>query len=436
MSKEILLPRKSYKERYDLIRHPDRIRSSDVIERVFENLCYFNSPDPNLIAARGIIDGCECIVLGQEKRRIGKESKATGMVLAKGYSFALDVLDIAEKECLPVVSIIDTFGGDSSMNSEIDGQSFLISDCISRFCSINVPTLSYIIGEGGSGGALALQVADRSFMLENALYSVIAPESCSRIIFHKRLAAGEQMEDVLKDALEVLRPGADHILQIGMIDEILPEPKEGAHMDYNYTSGVIRDSIIENLAGWMTVNSMGDKTVDKNLIPGIVKDRRMKVLNYGDFIDSHDKLAKREINGNNHEPIQAVDIEREDFHTIFIIKAHLERIGIEDTELYNCEKEWDKDKNLFKVSGGCGYISLKEYIDNFYSCPKCGKGDYLSVEEQIEKICDSNTFFEIEPDLTLKKLNNNERYYFGKYKDSLDKLEGTTFSKEGLVTGT
>ncbi len=427
--------KRNYKERYDLVRHPERIRSSDVIEGVFENISYYKSPDPSLIAAKGKIDGIECIILGQEKRRKGKESKATGMLNSKGFGFALDMLDEAEKNNIPVVSFIDTFGGDTSMESELGGQSFLISDCISRFCAVETPTVSYVIGEGGSGGALALQVTDKSYMFENALYSVIAPESCSRIIFHKRLAAGENIEDTVKDALEVLRPGAEHIKEIGMIDGILPEPIAGAHTNYEFTINIIKNSLIETLNEWVQTNKKGEKIVQKKAFNKILKERRKKVLNYGRFYNKLDKLAKRITKRIVPENINTVDIEREDFHTMVLIKAHMEKEGIDDTELFKCEKEWDKDKNIFKVAGGCGFVSLKKYIDNFYACPKCGKGEYLCIEEQIEKICDSNTFHEMESDLTIKKLDGSERYNFGAYKKVLEKMEGKTFSKEGLVTG-
>ncbi|MBE9481948.1 MAG: hypothetical protein IMY69_09660 [Bacteroidetes bacterium] len=435
MKKDGFPLKRNYKERYDLIRHPERIRSSDVIEGVFENISYYKSPDPSLIAAKGTIDGIECIILGQEKRRKGKESKATGMLNSKGFGFALEILDKAEKNNIPVVSFIDTFGGDTSMESELGGQSFLISDCISRFCAVETPTVSYVIGEGGSGGALALQVADKSYMFENALYSVIAPESCSRIIFHKRLAAGENIENTLKDALEVLRPGAEHIKEIGMIDGILPEPIAGAHTNYEFTINIIKKSLIETLNEWVQTNKKGKKVVQKKAFNKILKERRKKVLNYGRFYNKLDKLAKRITKRRVPENINTVDIEREDFHTMVLIRAHLEKEGIDDTELFKCEKEWDKEKNIFKVAGGCGFVSLKQYIDNFYACPKCGKGEYLCIEEQIEKICDSNTFHEMESDLTIKKLNGSGRYNFGAYKKLLEKMDGKTFSKEGLVTG-
>ena len=438
MKKEDNTPKRNYQDRYDLTRHPDRIRSSDLIEGVFEKVSYYESPDPTLIAAKGTIDEIDCIILGQEKKRTGKDSKATGMMNAKGYGFALDMLDIAEKNIFPVISFIDTFGGDSSMESELGGQSFLISDCISRFCEIETLTVSFVIGEGGSGGALALQVTDKSYMLENSLYSVISPESCSRIIFHKRLSAGEKIEDTVKDALELLRPGAEHIKEIGMIDDILPEPADGAHTDYEFTINTIKDTLVKTLNEWIQTRKSGKKVIKKKTLYKLLDERRKKVLSYGVFVDTLDKLAKRRRKTKRRVPenIHTIDIEREDFYTHILIKAHLEKEGIDDTELFECEKEWDKEKNLFRVAGGCGFVSLKQYLDNFYACPKCGKGEYLSVEEQIEKICDSNTFHEIESDLTIKKLVGNERYNFGKYKESLKKLDGKTFSKEGLVAGT
>lgn len=424
-------PRKDYKERYDLIRHPERIRSSDVIEGVFEKIQYFESPDPSLIAAKGKIDGFDCIILGQEKRRKGKESKATGMLTAKGFSFTLQMLDEAEKHGTPIVSFIDTFGGDTSMESELIGQSFLISDCISRYGGVATPTISFVIGEGGSGGALALQTADKSFMFENALYSVIAPESCSRIIFHKRLTAGENIEDTLGDALDMLRPGADHLKEIGMIDEILPEPKRGAHINYKFTIGIIKENLIKTLNEW----AKGSKKPFSKIIPKLVEARREKVLNYGKFNIEKDKLWKRKINRVEPFNIPMVDVEREDFHTLHLIQAHLHQADLNGVELVKCEKEWDAELGKFKVAGGCGFIPYKEYKENFYACPTCGKGENIKVEDQIDKICDKNTFLEIEADLTIRKLKGKDRYFFGKYKASLEKMEAKCFSNEALVTG-
>lgn len=429
-------PQKTYKERYDLVRHPKRIRSSDVIEGVFDNIIYYGSPDPSLIAATGSVNGIDCIILGQEKPRKGKKSKATGMVKPEGFAFGIEMLAQAEKNKIPVVTIIDTYGGDPSMDSELGGQSFLISDSISRFCDANTPTISYVIGEGGSGGALAMQIADKAFMLENAIYSVIAPESCCRIIFHRRLAAGEDIEEVLPDALNILRPGVEHLKQIGMVDETLPEPEKGAHTNYEFTCNKIKNSLVKTLNEWISKSRKGKKTFKPTTIKKLKEKRREKALHYGEFIDDLDKLAKRRTKRKFPDKVRTIDVEQENFEIMHLIKAHLEKEGIEDTELVNCEKEWDPDKNLFKVAGGCGFISKQEYVDNFYACPKCGKGEYLSVEEHIEKICDKNTFKEIEGDLSFRKMLNGDFYNFGSYKESLEKTKEKAFSNEGLVTGT
>ncbi len=429
-------PQKSYKERYDLVRNPKRIRSSDVIEGVFDNIVYFGSPDPSLIAATGTVNGISCVILGQEKPRKGKRSKATGMVKPEGFGFSLEMLEMAEKKKIPVVSFIDTYGGDPSMESEMGGVSFLISDSISKFCDADTATVSYVIGEGGSGGALALQVADKAFMLENAIYSVIAPESCCRIIFHRRLTSGEDMEEVLPDALEILRPGVEHLKQIGMVDEVLPEPVKGAHTDYEITCQTIKRSLTKTLNEWISKSRKGNKEIKASTIKRLKAKRRLKVLHYGEFIDDLDKLAKRRTKRKFPDKVKTINVEQENFEIMHLIKAHLEKEGIEDTELVNCEKQWDPDTNLFKVAGGCGFISKQEYIDNFYACPKCGKGEYLSVEEHIEKMCDSNTFKEIEGDMSFKKMLNGDFYNFGNYKVSLEKTKENAFSNEGLVTGT
>ena len=428
-------PQLSYKERYDLVRHPKRIRSSDVIAGVFDNIIYYGSPDSSLIASTGSVNGIECIILGQEKPKKSKKNKSTGMVKPEGFGFGLEMLEQAEKNKIPVVSIIDTYGGDPSMDSEMAGQSFLISDSISRFCDANTATLSYVIGEGGSGGALAMQVADKSFMLENAIYSVIAPESCCRIIFHRRLSAGEDIEEVLPDALNILRPGVEHLQRIGMIDEVLPEPESGAHTDYDFTCKVIKESITKTLKDWISKTRKGETTLKPSTIKKLKEKRREKVLKYGEFIDDLDKLAKRRTKRKFPDKVKTILVEQENFEIMHLIKAHLEKQGIEDTELVNCEKEWDPDINLFKVAGGCGFISLQDYKDNFYACPKCGKGEYLSVEDHIEKICDKNTFREIEGDLGFNKMLNGDFYNIGSYKDSLIKAKEKSFSNEGLVTG-
>ncbi len=433
---------KSLKERHYLTRHPERIRSSDVIEGIFEDISYYPSPDPSLIAAKGYVDGIECIVLGQEKRREGKESIATGMITSAGHEYILEILDEAEKHNSPVVSFIDTYGGDATMQSELGGQSFRISDCIRRYCEIETPTVSYIIGEGGSGGALAMQIADESYMLENSMYSVIAPESCARIIFGKRIKAGEKLEDLVDEALDILRPGVEHLQEIGMVDGSLTEPDEGAHTNYDETIGTIKNSLVETLNKWIDVDKKSDeKRITNGTVKKLVKDRKNKVLNYGKFDGSLTTFVKRKLKrikriGKSKSVEEVPEIN--DPLIAPLRKEELDKKNIVGRPVV-CKDDWGID-GRYRVAGGCGYIGWDDYEENFYACPHCGKGDYLTVEEQITKICDEDSFHEIDENLTLERLIGKETYldisivdvnYSGLLKKSAE--VGT--SNESLVTG-
>ncbi len=433
---------KSLKERYELTRHPSRIRSSDIIENIVDNPIYYESPDPSLVAVKGYMDGIRCIILGQEKRREGKDSKATGMITAEGYNYVLDILKEAEEHKIPIISFIDTFGGDASMKSEIEGQSFNISDCIRRFCEVKTPTVSYVIGEGGSGGALAMQVADKSFMFENALYSVIAPESCARIIFNKRLQEGENLENLVESALEVLQPGAEHLMEVGMVDEILSEPDEGAHTNYENTINMIRETLVETLNEWVNVDKKTDeKRITNKTVNRLVKERRDKVLNYGSFENSLQtlkRIVKGKFKRKRKEDVsgKVIDVETGDSFISQLRKEHLENRNIKDRQVVLCEKEWNEQEGKFRVAGGCGMKSFDDYENNFHACPECGKGELLGAEEHLAKLCDEGTFEEVEHNLNLENLVGNERYLTDSYRVKLEKGEKRGFSKDSLVIGT
>ena len=430
------------KERYDLIRHNDRIRSSDVIEGIFENVLYYpENPDPSLIAAKGYVDGVECIVLGQEKHR--SENKATGMMTALGYKFVLEILNEAESHNLPVISFIDTLGGDPSMSSELEGQSYRISDCIRRYCEIETPTISYVLGEGGSGGALAMQVADRSFMLENALYSVISPESCSRIIFDKRIKAGEKLEDLVEDALDILQPGVEHLQEVGMIDDVILEPEGGAHNNYDETILSIRETLVETLDKWSDEDKKtGKKRITDGTVKKLVKSRKDKVLNYGKFENPVKSFMKRSLKRIRRENDEIKSVELVNIGDPFVAelrRQHLEEKDIKDGDA-ECYIKWNTEEMKFRAAGGCGPISLEEFRENHYACPHCGKGDYLGAEEQLSRICDEDSFEETDSGLTLERLLGKERYFdldIGdvKYSDVLKAMQEKAFSGESLVTG-
>ncbi len=187
-------------------------------------------------------DAQEVLVIGNRKGGTTKERirRNFGMPHPEGYRKALRAMKIAEKFNRPIISFIDLPGAFPGLGAEERGQSEAIARNLREMSRLRVPTISIISGEGGSGGALALAVADRVLILENALYFVITPESCAAIMWrdaaHKQLAA------------EAMRISADEVKALGCVDEIIPEPANGAHTDHEAASAMVRAIIEKHLA--------------------------------------------------------------------------------------------------------------------------------------------------------------------------------------------
>lgn len=431
--------------RLKVVRDPKRIPSSILINGVFDkdSLVYYKSPDPSLIAAKGKIDGIECVVLGQERPNTVNPSESLYSMTPAGYSYALQRLDEAEKAAMPVITFIDTVGADASMKAEKGGQALLIADCIKRYCDIKAPVISVIHGFGGSGGALAMQGHDRVFMLENAMESVISPESAIRITMNRELAAGTPMSELIPLALDMLHPEAEHLKEIGMVDYILPEPKNGANKGYREVIKTVRDAISATLSEWTYKDSKtGERGLTRRKIDQIVRDRYRRIMDYGKFegrvVGSlHDfwtRFRKREPK-EYMQDLTFVDVNEANLK---ISKEEFQKRKEKGTKGLGvmCERVEAEEKTTFPPSGGCGTISDEKWIQNFYACPTCGKGEYLAMEEQIRKILDEGSFAETERNLTLNNIKDTKRYSGNKYKSVLKKAEENSFSKEALVTGT
>ncbi len=181
--------------------------------------------DPALVAGLGRIDGHGAIVLAQQKGRDTKENihRNFGMAHPSGYRKAMRMMDLADKFGLPVVALIDTPGAYPGIAAEEQGQAWVIAESIRRMSRLRVPAVAVIVGEGGSGGALAVGVANRVLILENAVYSVISPESCAAIRWRDAAQAPR--------AAEALKLTAVDLLEQGVVDEIVREPSGGAHKD-------------------------------------------------------------------------------------------------------------------------------------------------------------------------------------------------------------
>lgn len=181
--------------------------------------------DPALVTGLGRIDGEGVVVLAQQKGRDTKENihRNFGMAHPSGYRKAMRMMDLADKFALPVVALIDTPGAYPGIAAEEQGQAWVIAESIRRMSRLRVPAVAVVIGEGGSGGALAVGVANRVLILENAVYSVISPESCAAIRW--RDAAQAPL------AAEALKLTARDLLEQRVVDAIIPEPSGGAHKD-------------------------------------------------------------------------------------------------------------------------------------------------------------------------------------------------------------
>ncbi len=215
-------------------RHPQRPHSIDYMGSMFSDFEEFKG-DRNFSEDEAIITGVGTLkeiqgfhsrnvfFVAQEKGRSSKEKQRRNFGLAKpeGYRKVCRVLELAERFNKPVVTMIDTVGAYPGLEAEERGQSEAIARCLREMCLVKVPTLGVVIGEGGSGGALAIGIVDRLLMLENATYSVISPESCAAILW------GSSTES--KQAALALKLGAKDVFSLGLCDEVVKEPEGGAH---------------------------------------------------------------------------------------------------------------------------------------------------------------------------------------------------------------
>ncbi len=216
-------------EKVNMSRHPNRPVSSDFISELdaFDELHgdrHFRD-DPAIIGGFAKLDGRRIIVIGQQRGRDTKENlrRNFGMVTPEGYRKVKRLIDLGARLSLPVISFVDTKGADPGIGSEERSQSEAIAQCLYSLTIARVPTVAAIIGEGGSGGALALALADHVIMLENSVYSVASPEGCAAILWGD---AGKAEE-----AAERLKLTSEDLRDFGIIDEIVPEPLGGAHRE-------------------------------------------------------------------------------------------------------------------------------------------------------------------------------------------------------------
>ncbi len=276
-------------------RHEDRPKSKFFIDNLFDDFIPLSgdrhyAEDKSVLTGFAKFNGQSVLVIGQEKGEDldSRIERNFGMMRPEGYRKTIRLMELAEKFKIPVISFIDTPGAYPGVGAEERGQAEAIAKSIECCMKLKVPTLAIIIGEGGSGGAIALASANKVVMLENAIYSVISPEGCATILWRD--------PKKMLDAAKAMKLSAKDLLDLQIIDEIIQEPLGGAHRDRNLILTNVKNSIIKNLNVFKEMSS-----------EEIFNDRKNKFLRIGrskGFIENIDELSSLVDHSGNLKFIQ------------------------------------------------------------------------------------------------------------------------------------
>ena len=226
----------------ELARHQDRPYTLDYVERICDDFVELHgdralADDSAIVAGLGRLDGRTVVLVGHQKGRDIRERthRNFGMTYPEGYRKAMRTMELADRHGFPVVTLVDTPGAYPGVAAEQHGQGGWIARCQLLMARLGVPSVACVIGEGGSGGAVAIALADRVLMQENAIYSVISPEGCAAILWRD---AGEA-----KKAAAAFKPDALHCFELGVVDAIVPEPEGGAHTNPDEAARLLGESL-------------------------------------------------------------------------------------------------------------------------------------------------------------------------------------------------
>ena len=271
-------------------RHEDRPKSKFFIDNLFEDFISlsgdrFYGEDKSVICGFAKFNGQSVLVIGQEKgdNLESRIERNFGMMRPEGYRKTIRLMELADRFSIPIISFIDTPGAYPGVGAEERGQAEAIARSIECCVKLKVPTFSIIIGEGGSGGAIALASSSKVIMLENAIYSVISPEGCATILWRD--------PKKMLDAAKAMKLSAKDLLKLEIIDEVIPEPVGGAHRDRNLILDNVRNAISKNL------EEFSNMTAEE-----IINNRKNKFLRIGrgdGFINNLDELSSLKIQKGN-----------------------------------------------------------------------------------------------------------------------------------------
>lgn len=254
-----------------LSRHPNRPYSLDYIERMFTDFEYLHgdrvyADDSPIVGGIGRLEGKPVMVIGQQKGRDTREKikRNFGMPRPEGYRKALRLMKIAEKFNMPLITLVDTPGAYPGIGAEERGQSEAIAKNLFALAELKTPVICTVIGEGGSGGALAICIGDRINMLQYATYSVISPEGCASILW--------KSADKASLAAEAMGITAQRLLSLKLIDNVIQEPLGGAHRNYDQIASSLKQDLIESL------DALESITIDR-----LLEQRYQKLMAFGQY---------------------------------------------------------------------------------------------------------------------------------------------------------
>jgi acetyl-CoA carboxylase carboxyl transferase subunit alpha len=260
-------------QRVQLARHPRRPYTLDYLSMICESFLELHgdrafADDPAIVGGLARLDGRPLVVVGHQKGRNTKENlhRNFGMPHPEGYRKGLRLFHLADRFHLPVLTFIDTPGAYPGVGAEERGQSEALARNLREMARLRVPIVTVVIGEGGSGGALALAMGDRVYMLENAIYSVISPEGCAGILWKDKAKAPE--------AAEVMKVTAPDVLSMGVVDGLIPEPLGGAHRDPVVTAAAVKSQVIQAMdeLSALSPEDLLDQRLEKYVAMGVFED--------------------------------------------------------------------------------------------------------------------------------------------------------------------
>ena len=293
-------------------RHEDRPKSKFFIDNLFENFISlagdrYYGEDKSVITGFAKFNGQSVLVIGQEKGENldSRIERNFGMMRPEGYRKTIRLMELADKFNIPIISFIDTPGAYPGVGAEERGQAESIAKSIECCMKLKVPTLAIVIGEGGSGGAIALASSSKVIMFENAIYSVISPEGCATILWRD--------PKKMLDAAKAMKLSAKDLLELKVIDEIIPEPLGGAHRDRNFILSSVRDSISKNLSLFQEMTA--EEILDQR------KNKFLKIGRGKGFITNPESLSTLESKRNIVEQFFIKDKKNIYYITGFILLA-------------------------------------------------------------------------------------------------------------------